>query len=129
MRPDSNCQETVGVQKGLGHEKQGGGRDGCRPRRTRPPDGVERVSQRPRHVLSRLFFMLNSCLPFMLNSCLPFMLKSCLSYMLEQLTDSPLEARQAAILKRIPGVSLQSVQDDRLEACLVGTGQWLLHHP
>ena len=30
------------------------------------------------------------------------------------------------ILERIPAVSLQSVQDDRLERCLEGTGQWLL---
>jgi ankyrin repeat domain-containing protein 50 len=29
-------------------------------------------------------------------------------------------------LERIPAVSLQSVQDDRLERCLEGTGQWLL---
>jgi hypothetical protein len=29
-------------------------------------------------------------------------------------------------LERIPAVSLQSIQDDRLERCLEGTGQWLL---
>lgn len=29
-------------------------------------------------------------------------------------------------MERIPAVSLQSIQDDRLERCLEGTGQWLL---
>ena len=29
-------------------------------------------------------------------------------------------------MERIPAISLQSVQDDRLERCLEGTGQWLL---
>ncbi len=32
-------------------------------------------------------------------------------------------------MRRIPALDLQRVQDDRLEDCLEGTGQWLLQHP